>query len=535
MASTFADSLNSTYINITSAGTGTVSFTRPSKAFRVIEFQFTPSKEGDAVYMGCDLTLKEVDDSVYDFDTSEETAVDPAPNTRLPSPFTQNKPPTNLLLESGNDALRVSAVTGVDVRIRANWTAPINSFTLFYEIEWKPSSEANYQTAVVSNSSTQYFISGVTAGDVYDVRVRAVNSMGIKSEYASVTGHTVIGQTEPPPQVQNFGVSVLANGTRRFTYDTSNFPSDVSIGGGVRIRYSSNIDEVWGNMTDLNGLITSQPYETAEIAAGSYRFAIKMENSSGVQSTNPTYIVATLAQRPISDAVLSRDESTFNWNGTVTNGWITSENTISSTATEDWGDLPATWDDLEDTWAALVASNTTLIYETPVLDLGQDYVFTPSVTLSANGTVTKEMKVGDTADGGVTGSYTSLAAVDGVRYIQIKITVTGSAPYILSMNTVCSATFLEQDYSNIDISTYSNANFSKISTGRFRIATTQDVSNLTRASLVIVSGGALFYNVISKTETVNGNPAAEFLIFDSSETPTDATVDISLRGPKEPT
>ena len=534
LATTFNNAINDVAINLTDAGSGTITIHKPAKAFRVIEFQFSPSKEGDAIYMGCDLTLKECDDSVYDFDTSEETLLDPAPNTNLPSPFTQNKPPSNLQLESGNEALRVSTTGTVDVRIKAMWDAPINSFTLFYELEYKESNQTEYQSVVVSSAATQYFISGVTEGVNYDVRVRAVNSMGVKSAYVTETAHTVVGKTEPPPDVQTFAVSVLGDGTRRFTFDNSNFPADVLVGGGVRIRYSNDIDAVWGNMTALNGLITSSPYETSDIPAGSYRFSIRMENSSGIQSNNPLYITATLAQRPTSDAVLNRIEQDLNWEGTYTNGWITPENTLSATATETWADLPNTWDALDNLWAGIVASNSPLTYETPVIDLGQDYVFTPSVTVNGSGTQTIEMKTGDSIDGSVTGSYTSLAAVDGVRYIQIKVTMTGSNPYITSMSTVCTASFLEQDYTNINTATYSNANFQRIAAGHFKIATTQNVSNLTRASLVINSGGALFYNVVSKTETVNGNPAAEFKIFNSSETLTDATVDISLRGPQAP-
>ena len=534
LATTFNNAINDTAINITDAGSGSMTINKAAKAFRVIEFQFAPSKEGDAVYMGCDLTLKECDDSVYDFDTSEETLLDPAPNTNLPSPFTQNQPPSNLQLASGNDALRVSGTGTVDVRIQVNWDAPINSFTLFYELEYKESTQSLYQSVVVSSASTQYFIHGVTEGVNYDVRVRAVNSMGVKSAYVTETAHTVVGKTEPPPDVQTFAVSVLGDGTRRFTFDNSNFPADVLVGGGVRIRYASDIDEIWGNMTALNGLITSSPFETSDVPAGSYRFAIRMENSSGVQSVNPLYITATLAQRPTTDAVLNRIEQDLNWVGTYTDAWLTPENTLSSIATQTWADLPNTWAALEDSWASVVDSETPIIYETPVIDLGQDYVFTPSVTVNGSGTQTIQMKTGEEIDGTVTGSYASLAAVDGVRYIQIKVTMAGDNPYITSMSTVCTATFLEQDYTNIDTSSYTNANFNRIAAGHFQIATTQNISNLTRASLVINSGGALFYNVVSKTETVNGNPAAEFKIFDSSETLTDATVDITLRGPQAP-
>ena len=46
-------------------------------------------------YLGVDLVLRETAPNVYDWDASEEQALDPAPATDLPGPFTV-APPTGL-------------------------------------------------------------------------------------------------------------------------------------------------------------------------------------------------------------------------------------------------------------------------------------------------------------------------------------------------------------------------------------------------------------------------------------------------------
>ena len=536
LATTFQNAIDGNYIDITDTGTGTITLTRPTKAFRVIDFSLSPNADNDAIYLGVNIALKETDDSVYDYLTSEEQTVDPSPNTTLPSPFNTLQPPTNLQLASGNDQLGVAGDGTVVSRIKATWTAPANSFVAFYEIGFKRSSDTNYTTTVVSIQTEEYFLGPVEDGVDFDVRIRAINTLGLKTDYATVTNHTVVGKTEPPPDIETFSVSRLPDGTRRFTFSTANFPADVKAGGGVLIKYSTNLSASWNAMTQIRDIFRASPYETNELSAGTYKFAIKMIDSSGNESINAHNLTVTLGDPRIRDALTYRIEQDYGWDGTLgAYAWLTNENTLSSTASQNWSDLPSTWDALPDTWASIVDSNTPLDYETPVIDLGSNYSYTPLVSASGQGSPTYTMKTGTTADGGVTGSYVAVANVEGKRYIQIKVSMGGTDPYITGMTTILDGEYVSQDKEDINLATYSDANFQKVATGHFKIALTNGAASISTAFITSIQGSgstALFSNLVSKLQTVNGNPAAEFKIFDSSGTLTDATVSLFLKGPK---
>ena len=60
------------------------------------------------------------------------------------------------------------------------------------------------------------FVWDVQDGIAYDVRVRSVNQLGVRSDItdpwsATVTGHVVLGKSERPGDVQNFTAQQNAN------------------------------------------------------------------------------------------------------------------------------------------------------------------------------------------------------------------------------------------------------------------------------------------------------------------------------------
>ena len=535
LATTFQRAIDGNQIDLTGAGSGTITITRPTKAFRVIEFSMAPENQDGAIYLLCNVTLREADDSVYDYLTSEEVVVDPSANTNLPDPTRQNAAVTAMTLESGSDYLGVSSDGTVISRINATWTGSTSNFVNFYEFSYKRSADTTYTTTVISRDSTSYTFGPVEDGTNYDAKIVAVNNLGMRSSAFTVTNHTAIGKTEAPPDVQSFSVSRLPDGTRRFTFSTANFPADVKAGGGVLIKYSTNLSETWDNMTQIRDIFRASPYETNELSAGTYKFAIKMVDSTGNESTNAVFITATLGNPRIRDAVLYRIEEDLTWPGTKSNAWLTPENTLSSTASQTWADLPSTWDALDDEWASIVNSNTPLQYTSPIIDLGAEFSFTPLITANGQGTPTYLMKTGTAGDGTVTGSFVTPANTTGVRYFQFSVSMGGTDPYITGITTILDGEFVSQDYNDIDLATYTDANFNKIATGHFQIALTNDASAVSQAYITAIQGSgstALFSNLVNKTSTVNSNPAAEFKIFDSSGTLTDATLDIFLKGPK---
>ena len=202
-----------------------------------------------------------------------------------------------------------------------------------------------------------------------------------------------------------------------------------------------------------------------------------------------------------------------------------------------WGDLSGTtWADASgQSWFTWTNRASPVSYETGVIDVGADATFTPRVTVSANGTVTKEMKTGTEADGGVTGSYVALAQVSGIRYIQIRVTITGTAPSLTSLTTLLDGETRTTAREDVDTATESATWFNRIGTGNFEDAADSQTATISRASITAFQGVTVphTFSLESKAATVNGQPAAEFKIYDNNGNLADAVVDIELIGPKE--
>lgn len=127
-----------------------------------------------------DLVLVEYEPSVYTFD--EQFPQPTIPNTGLPDSFV-TQPPTGLVLTAG-DAESIVTADGIRiVRIKMAWTSADDPFLSYYEIEAKRTSETDfdsYGTALLSD--VIFFVSPVTS-ESWDVRIRAVNLLGVHSTF----------------------------------------------------------------------------------------------------------------------------------------------------------------------------------------------------------------------------------------------------------------------------------------------------------------------------------------------------------------
>ena len=109
-----------------------------SKVFLIEEWGFAVRGDADAPTLGVDIVLRETASTVYSWSSGEETAVDPAPNTTLPDPFTVS-PPTNLTQE---ESLYVTTNgSGVKNRSTLAWTASEDSFVQKYEVQYQLSED----------------------------------------------------------------------------------------------------------------------------------------------------------------------------------------------------------------------------------------------------------------------------------------------------------------------------------------------------------------------------------------------------------
>jgi hypothetical protein len=75
-------------------------------------------------------------------------------------------------------------------RLNVNWTATTDPFVRDYVIEYKKSTDSVYITAG-STTRTQFYITPVTLGITYNVRVCARNELNKRSAFASASPHMV--------------------------------------------------------------------------------------------------------------------------------------------------------------------------------------------------------------------------------------------------------------------------------------------------------------------------------------------------------
>ncbi len=147
-----------------------------------------------------DCELAETNSAVYDW--SAEEAAFAQDNTTLPDPFTIPAPtitPSDTLELFNQQAISVLIVDVASTSIYARQ----------FEVEAKLSTETIYKSLGIG-AGQRFTLTNVKAGGTYDIRARSINSLGIKSPFATAT-HTIVGQAAAASDVTNFSVNVVGS------------------------------------------------------------------------------------------------------------------------------------------------------------------------------------------------------------------------------------------------------------------------------------------------------------------------------------
>lgn len=150
---------------------------------------------------------------------------------------------------------------------------------------------------------------------VYEFKVIAINSIGKRSPASSKT-QTILAQTAPPSDVQNFSLIPVV-GMAYLSWDKA-VDLDVLVGGTVRIRWTPKTSlQDWNDAVDiLPAMSGNQRNAQAPLLSGTYM--AKFVDSSGNPSTNATLIVTEMADSLSYNVVETVTESTA-FTGTKTN------------------------------------------------------------------------------------------------------------------------------------------------------------------------------------------------------------------------
>jgi hypothetical protein len=284
-----------------------------NKQFRVLGINFNAD-----FTLGLD--LMEHQDSHYTWAT--KTQVASTPSTNLPNPFII-QPPASVTLD--DELIEYNDGT-VIVALNVTIDASTDSFVDYYQVEYKLSTDSNY-IIYAQGSGLNHRVLNVIDQKIYNVRVKAVNTLGVSSTYVTET-RTIIGAIAPPSDVEDFSCNILGQEAH---LSWSQVP-DLDL-AYYQIRYSTLTDGTgdWANSVSLVEKV-SRPATSINVPARVGTYLIKAVDKLGNFSSNETAIISNVTGVINFNAVASQSEHP-DFLGTFTNT-IKINNTIQLNSSE---------------------------------------------------------------------------------------------------------------------------------------------------------------------------------------------------------
>jgi hypothetical protein len=284
-----------------------------NKQFRVLGINFNAD-----FTLGLD--LMEHQDSHYTWAT--KTQVASTPSTNLPNPFII-QPPASVTLD--DELIEYNDGT-VIVALNVTVGASTDSFVDYYQVEYKLSTDSDY-IIYAQGSGLNHRVLNVIDQKIYNVRVKAVNTLGVSSTYVTAT-RTIIGAIEPPQDVVDFSCNIL--GQEAHLSWTQIPDLDLAY---YQIRYSSLTDGTgdWSNSVSLVEKV-SRPATSINVPSRVGTYLIKAVDKLGNFSSNATAIISNVTGVTNFNAITTQSEHP-DFDGTFTNT-IKTDSTIQLDSSE---------------------------------------------------------------------------------------------------------------------------------------------------------------------------------------------------------
>ncbi|QGZ18362.1 putative tail protein [Pelagibacter phage HTVC202P] len=277
------------------------------------------------------LALVEYQASHYTWAT--KTQVASTPSTNLPNPFTV-QPPASVSLDDTlieyNDG---TVIVALDVTIGAS----PDSFIDYYQVEYKKSTDSDF-IIYAQGSGLTHRVLNVIDQQTYDVRVKAVNTLGVSSSYVSAQ-RTIVGAIEPPSDVTDFSCNILGQEAH---LGWEQIP-DLDL-AYYNLRFSEATDGTadWQNSVALVEKV-SRPATSISVPARAGTYLIKAVDKLGNFSSNATAVISNVTSALNFNAVATQSEHP-DFAGTNTNTVIT-DNAIELDSSELFDAASGNFDD----------------------------------------------------------------------------------------------------------------------------------------------------------------------------------------------
>ena len=284
-----------------------------AKAFRVLGITFNED-------FTIGLALVEYQASHYTWATKAQ--VSSTPSTNLPNPFTIQPPASVTLSDTLIEYNDGTVIVALDVAIGAS----PDSFIDFYQVEYKLSTDSDF-IIYAQGSGLNHRVLNVIDQQTYDVRVKAVNTLGVSSSYVSAQ-RKIVGAIEPPSDVTDFSCNILGQEAHLGWEQISDL--DLAF---YNLRFSEATDGTadWQNSVALVEKV-SRPATSISVPARAGTYLIKAVDKLGNFSSNATAIISNVTSATNFNSVATQSEHpTFA--GTNTNTVI-SDNAIELDSSE---------------------------------------------------------------------------------------------------------------------------------------------------------------------------------------------------------
>ncbi|MCK5611031.1 hypothetical protein KAR91_54665 [Candidatus Pacearchaeota archaeon] len=261
------------------------------------------------------LAVQEIDANAYAWSSTDEGVYQAAPTTTLPGSF-ETTPPGLTVTDEVAATPTGGAVTNLIATIQPASDVFVNEF----EVQFKLSTEADTEYKIMGRGSgTIYQTANVVDGNTYDVRARSISIIGVKSDFSAIRSHTIVGQTELPPDVTGFSINIV-DGAANLSW----LPVDVVDLSHYRIKHSSALSgATWSSAITLIDRV-GKPSTSVAVPAlvGTYLikavdFGTNGDGSNGRESQNETLIISNVEALRTFNAIESAQEEPA-FNGTKT-------------------------------------------------------------------------------------------------------------------------------------------------------------------------------------------------------------------------
>jgi len=341
-----------------------------AKPFRVLGITFNED-------FTVGLSLVEHQDSHYTWATKTQASA--IPTTNLPNPF-NIQPPASVTLDDQliqyNDG---TVIVALDVTIGAS----TDSFIDYYQVEYKLNTDSDY-IIYAQGSGLNHRVLNVIDQETYDVRVKAVNTLGVSSTYVSAS-RTIIGAIEPPSDVEDFSCNIVGQEAH---LSWSQIP-DLDL-AYYNLRFSEATDGTadWQNSVALVEKV-SRPATSISVPARAGTYLLKAVDKLGNFSSNASAIISNVTSVTNFNAIATQSEHP-DFLGTNTNTVI-ADNTIRLDSSE-----------LFDSGSGLFDDETTRFFDSGVANAdfyaSGNYLFADVIDIGAKHTARITASLTQTAD-----------------------------------------------------------------------------------------------------------------------------------------